>query len=44
MFVCVFLQKHYKHRGFGQFWPLFFGGFLGAEVGPITGPHVGPFF
>ena len=31
LFVCVFLQKHYKYRGFSQFGALFSGGGGGCE-------------
>ena len=38
VFLCV-LQKHYKNRGFNQFWPLFLGAFWVQKVGSITGPR-----
>ena len=39
LFVCVFLQKHDKARGFSQCWAQFL---LGVKkIGSITGPQLG---
>ena len=40
LFVSVFLQKHYKNRGFRQVWPLFSFDLGVQKVGSIIGTHL----